>query len=120
MDIACVRCSFCCQMLPGEASADCRRCPSGNALVLLFYDCHLQGSDFTLYSKTVGYVNFRQERVILPGRAATAAKQRKYIDILPITNDWSAGYHKTAAEMVARRGQIRQERLGLAAKYGKK
>lgn len=73
-----------------------------------------------MYSKSVGYVNFRQDRVILPGRAATAAKQRKFIDVLPINNDWSAGYQTKVQHMVAKRSQIRQQRLGLAAKFGKK
>lgn len=80
----------------------------------------MQGVDFTLYSKTVGFVKFRRERILLPGRAPSAAKDRAYIDVLPLNNDWSAGYHKKVEQMVARRNQIRRDMLGLAAKYGKK
>jgi hypothetical protein len=58
---------------------------------------HLQGVDFTLFAKTVGTVSFRQGSVLLPGR--TAAKPRKYIDVLPLNNDWSEGYQVKVAQV---------------------
>jgi hypothetical protein len=35
--------------------------------------------------------------VLLPGR--TAAKPRKYIDVLPLNNDWSEGYQAKVAQV---------------------
>eukprot|EP00882_Tetradesmus_deserticola_P008816 GHRQ01009300.1.p1 GENE.GHRQ01009300.1~~GHRQ01009300.1.p1 ORF type:complete len:194 (+),score=27.94 GHRQ01009300.1:46-582(+) len=78
------------------------------------------GTDFTLFAKSVGLVSFRHGSVLLPGRAPSAAKQRCYIDVLPLNNDWSEGYPAKVAQMIARRNEIRQQSLGLAAKYGKR
>jgi hypothetical protein len=60
----------------------------------------LQGNDFTLFAKTVGLVSFRQSSMPLPpGRPASAAKLRRYIDVLPLNNDWSAGYQAKVAQV---------------------
>ncbi|WIA31499.1 hypothetical protein OEZ86_002392 [Tetradesmus obliquus] len=78
------------------------------------------GTDFTLFAKSVGFVSFRHSSVLPPGRKPSAAKQRKYIDVLPLNNDWSEGYQAKVAQMVQRRNEIRRQSLGLAAKFGKK
>jgi len=65
-------------------------------------------------------VTFRKDNVILPGRAPSAAKRRRFVDVLPLNDDWSAGYQKKVQKMVAARNKIRQDMLGLAAKFGKK
>jgi hypothetical protein len=68
-------------------------------LLTLLTHFHLQGVDFTLFAKSVGRVSFRQGSVLLPGRAPSAAKQRKYIDVLPLNNDWSDGYQAKVAQV---------------------
>jgi hypothetical protein len=66
-------------------------------LFTLCIRCHLQGVDFTLFAKSVGTVSFRQASLQLPGRAAI--KQRKYIDVLPLNNDWSEGYQAKVVQV---------------------
>lgn len=79
-----------------------------------------QGSDFTLFAKSVGLVTFRAGSVLLPGRAPSAAKRRRYIDVLPLNGDWGAGYKAKVDAMVAQRNRIRTAMLGYAARHGKK
>jgi len=78
-----------------------------------------QGTDFTLFSKSVGFVTFRRENVVLPGRAPSAAKRRRFVDVLPLNNDWSAGYQERVQQMVAARNKIRQDMLGLSGQLAR-
>lgn len=80
----------------------------------------LQGRDFTLYSKTAGFVSFRHEKHVPHGRKPSAYKERRYIDVLPVDGDWSEAYRSKVAEMVHRRNAVRLAALGHAARYGKR
>lgn len=45
---------------------------------------------------------------------------RKFVDILPLNDDWSPAYKLKVQEMVQARNAIRREMLGYAAQFGKK
>lgn len=56
----------------------------------------------------------------MPLSCALVLLCRKFIDVLPLDNDWSAGYKAKTRAMMAIRRDIRQDLLGYAAKFGKK
>jgi len=45
---------------------------------------------------------------------------RKFVDILPLNNDWSPEYKQKVQAMVQSRNEIRKSMLGYAAQFGKK
>jgi hypothetical protein len=65
----------------------------------VYRHCCAQGVDFTLFAKTVGFVSFRQSSAEPPGRSRSAAKQRRFIDVLPLNDDWSEGYQAKVAQV---------------------
>jgi hypothetical protein len=74
----------------------------------------LQGKDFTLFSKSVGYVSFRREALKRPERRN---KQLRIIDVLPLNDDYSPEYKEKVQQMMDARTVIRERLLGLRAKY---
>ncbi len=67
----------------------------------------LQGRDFTIHATNVGLVRFRRERFM----RLTAATERRFIDIVPLNDDWSEAYKEKAAQMVQRRAEIKARLL---------
>lgn len=74
----------------------------------------LQGTDHTLFAKIVGFIEYKQERLDLPGRPP---KPRRYINVMPLNNDWSADYQEKMAAMVAARREAKMKLLGPRAKF---
>eukprot|EP00877_Chromochloris_zofingiensis_P008435 jgi/Chrzof1/3845/Cz13g10260.t1 len=66
------------------------------------------GRDFTIYSKTVGWIKYRTERKgKYPG-----ASIRKFIDIRPLNDEYSPGFKQAVGEMVTARNALRKAMLG--------
>lgn len=45
---------------------------------------------------------------------------RKFVDVLPLNDDWSPEYQLKVKAMVQSRNEIRTQMLGYAAQFGKK
>ena len=52
--------------------------------------------------------------------ACLPLQHRKFVDVVPLNNDWSPDYKLKVAAMVQARNDIRRSRLGYAAQFGKK
>lgn len=64
------------------------------------------GRDQTLFSTTVGFIKFKDERHLRHNRA----KWRKYVSVQPLGDDWSEEYSEKVKKMVAARA-VAKERL---------
>lgn len=62
------------------------------------------GKDHTIFATAPGFV--RYERTLTP-----YGKERRMISVHPVNGDWSAGYKRVAAELVARRAQLKRAKL---------
>ena len=65
------------------------------------------GRDHTIFATTVGTVKFTDEAV----KMGDKVEEKKFVNVVPLNNDWSPGYKEQVAEMVARRALIKRQML---------